>query len=183
MASFADLFSAVGALAAVGAVIYAKGAVERARAATAVAEAALRYQVLLPLSQEYRSPAMLYAIRSLWSFARDHSSNLTVAYTRRLESDEAAVQALERAKRIEYVATTLDNQRRLVSQLYQFLGSLYDEGGHLRKLIYGYWMRADLQIIPDVIIPMKLRLGQIWPIRLLGSCWIGCAACMTTAQR
>ena len=153
------LFTALGALAAVAAAIYTKHSVERARAAAAIAEAALRYQVLLPLAQEYRSPAMLYAVRTLWSFARENSSNLAHAYTLQLKKDEAAIQALEPTQRIEHLAMTLDNQRRTVSQLYQFLAALSDEGGHLRKVIYGYWVRSDLQIIPDVLIPMELALG------------------------
>lgn len=140
---------------------YASKAIERSKAAERIAEASLRYQVLLPVAIEYRSAEMHLAIRTLWDFARMHTGNLAEAYKARLAIDREQMERLPAHERVRHLQTTLDYQRRQVSQLYAFLTSVHDDGGHMRKVIYTHWTRSDLQIIPDVLVPMEVALGEV----------------------
>ena len=139
--------------------IYAGRAVERARAAEKLAEAALRFQVLLPALLEYRTAEMLVAIRSLWHFARANPTNLQDAYKAQLDEDSRHLAELKGQEHLEYMRGTIDFYRRQVSQFYGFLTSVHDEGGMQRKWLYTHWNRSDLAIIPDVIVPMEQALG------------------------
>ena len=65
------------------------------------------------------------------------------------------------SEQLEYLRGTIDFHRRHVSQFYGFLTSVYDEGGMQRKWIYTHWSRSDLQILPDVIVPMEQALGAV----------------------
>ena len=152
-----SIFSMIGTAAAA---VYANHAVERARAAGQIAEASLRFQVLLPALFEYRSAEMLVAIRSLWDFARAHQNDVAEAYRAQRESDHQQLANLRGDDHLNYLRGTLDFHRRQVSQFYGFLTSVYDEGGLQRKWIYTHWNRSDLKIIPEVIVPMEIALGQ-----------------------
>jgi hypothetical protein len=140
--------------------VYAARAVERSRAASQIAEASLRFQVLLPALFEYRSAEMLVAIRALWEFARAHPNDLAGAFKAQRERDQQHLATLKGNEQLAFLRTTLDYHRRQVSQFYGFLTSVYDEGGSQRKWIYTHWGRSDLKIIPEVIVPMEKALGQ-----------------------
>ena len=139
---------------------YAARAVERARAANQIAEASLRFQVLLPALFEYRSVEMLVAIRSLWDFAREHPNDIAEAYRSRREQDLCDLAGLKGDEHVNYLRATVDFHRRQVSQFYGFLTSVFDEGGSQRKWIYTHWGKSDLEIIPRVIVPMERALGE-----------------------
>ena len=151
--------SILSMLGTAAAAIYANRAVERARAASKIAEAALRFQVLMPALLEYRSAEMLVAIRALWDFARAHPNDIAEAYQAQRVIDHQHLANLMGNEHLDYLRGTLDFHRRQVSQFYGFLTSVYDEGGMQRKWLYTHWGRADLQIIPDVIVPMEKALG------------------------
>ena len=142
-----------------GAAVYAGRAIERARAAEKIAEASLRFQVLLPALMEYRTAEMLVSIRTLWAFARANRGDLQGAYRAQYEIDSAHLAELRGQAHLDYLRGTLDFHRRQVSQFYGFLTSVYDEGGAQRKWIYTHWGRSDLQIIPDIIVPLEKELG------------------------
>ena len=152
-----SILSMIGTAAAA---VYANRAVERARAASQIAEAALRFQVLLPVLFEYRSAEMLVAIRSLWDFSRAHPNDISEAYRTEREKDHQHLANLKGDDHLTYLRGTLDFHRRQVSQFYGFLTSVYDEGGMQRKWLYKHWSRDDLKIIPEVVVPMEKALGQ-----------------------
>jgi len=147
--------SILSLLAAVGSAVYAGRSNAVAQAALRTSEVALQYQVLLPTLFEYRTADMLMAIRSLWSFAREHPSDLEVAFATRRAKDYAELEQMEPTKRSDHLRTTLDYKRRIVSQFYGILTSVHQQGGLQRKFIYTHWSKSDLQIIPDVLIPME----------------------------
>ena len=147
-------------IAAAAAAVHAGRAAERGRAANQIAEASLRFQVLLPALFEYRSAEMLVAIRSLWAFAREHPSNVGEAYKSQSERDSHQLAALKGHEHLNYLRSTIDFHRRQVSQFYGFLTSVYDEGGNQRKWIYTHWSKSDLEIILKAIVPMEIALGQ-----------------------
>jgi len=165
-----SILSMIGTAAAA---VYAARALERSRTASQIAEASLRFQVLLPALFEYRSAEMLVAIRALWDFARAHPNELAEAFKAQRERDHQHLATLKGDEHLDYLRTTLDYYRRQVSQFYGFLTSVYDEGGSQRKWIYTHWSRSDLKIIPEVIIPMEKALGQT----------IGTPASSTTPDR
>jgi len=104
---------------------------------------------------------MMAALRSLRSFAKAHPNDRSDAYRLQVELDEQHLASLTGREHLEYLRGTIDFDRRLVSQFYAFLTSVYDEGGMQRKWLYTHWSRSDLQIIPDIIIPMEQALGVV----------------------
>ncbi len=152
--------SVLSFIGAAGAAVYARHAVKTARTANQIAEASLRFQVLLPALFEYRSAEMLVAIRSLWDFASEHPNEIGESFQSRREEDRIRLATLNGNDHLGYLRTTLDFHRRQVTQFYGFLTSVYDEGGIQRKWIYTHWSKSDLKIIPEVLVPMEKALGQ-----------------------
>jgi hypothetical protein len=155
-----SMVSAISTVAAIVAIIYARRTVSMARAANQIAQGSYRFQVLLPALSEYRSAEMLMAVRSLWNFSRNHPTDIEEAYRARRAKDLETLDTLRGDEQLSHLRTTLDFQRRLVSQFYAFLTSVYDEGSHQRKWIYTHWGKSDLEIIPKVIAPMERALGE-----------------------
>jgi hypothetical protein len=155
------ILTAISTSAAVVALVQSKRAGEKARAANRVAEAAVRFQVLLPALFEYRSADMFIAVRALWDFWRAHPSNIKQAYIAQWERDSSRLRSLQGDDHLKFLRGTIDFHRRHVSQFYSFLTSVYDEGGDQRKWIYTHWGRADLEIIPNVIVPMETALREV----------------------
>ncbi len=158
--SLLEILTLLSVIAAAAAAVYAGRAVERAHAANQIAEASLRFQVLLPALFDYRSAEMLIAIRSLWAFAREHSNNVGEAYKSQCERDSHDLAGLKGDEHVSHLRSTIDFHRRQVSQFYGLLTSVYDEGGIQRKWIYTHWSKSDLEIIPKAIVPMEIALGQ-----------------------
>ena len=52
----------------------------------------------------------------------------------------------------------LHYQRRLVSGFYFYLLVAFESGVVDPKVIYMYWTRKDLEIIPEIIIPIEREL-------------------------
>jgi hypothetical protein len=147
-------------IAAAGAAIYAGKAIERATAANKISEASLRFQVLVPALTEYMSAEMYIAIGQLWSFYKIDPATLQERYKRQRITDAQAGSELLGADYVEFTKGTIDYSRRKIGQFYGMLTSIYDEGGSQRKWIYTYWRKRELQIIPNIIIPLEEALSE-----------------------
>jgi hypothetical protein len=147
-------------VAAAGSAVYAGKALERATAANKISDASLRFQVLVPALTEYMSADMYIAIGKLWSFYKADPGTLQQRYMVQLAADAQSASALSGAAYVDFTRTTVDYSRRKVGQFYGMLTSIYDEGGSQRKWIYTYWRKRELQILPDILIPLEEALAQ-----------------------
>jgi hypothetical protein len=99
---------------------------------------------------------MLLAVGTLWRLPRQHSDRFTDVC---LESWRAEQQRIVgRTPPTEQIAATvasLHHQRRTVSLFYNLLAGLYELRVFPRRVIYRYWTRTDLQIIPEILIPLE----------------------------
>jgi hypothetical protein len=123
----------------------------------------LIYQVLVNLQMEYRSPEMQYAIMRLWDFYKECNKDeetLMKKYGKKYD-DEKNWLKKQKEKPIEALKTTLDHQRRLVSQFYGHLAALYTNKIIPPDVIFATWSEKDLRIIPKIIIPMENKLLEI----------------------
>jgi hypothetical protein len=146
-------------IAAAGAALYARIALEKSQKANDISAAALRFQVLVPALTDYMSADMYIAIGSLWNFYKVDPDTLADRFVKQRNSDQLKADALAPAQRMEFIKTTVDYHRRQVGQFYGLLTSIHDEGGHQRKWLYTYWRKRELQIIPKIIIPLEAALA------------------------
>lgn len=163
MSAFETITLFVSVLSAVAAAVaawYAIRAVGRAEAANKIAEASLRYDVLVPALQDYRSPEMFIAIRSLWEFFEEDPLTLAQRFTDRRSMERKSLETLPLEDRSIFTLSTIDFQRRQVSHFYGLLTMMYDEGGFQRKWLYTYWSKSELKIIPEILIPLENALTQ-----------------------
>jgi len=113
------LIACLSALAGVAAAAFAASACLSAKRA-------LLHQTLVDIQNDYRSAEMLFAVRTLWQFYRQHGKGRFVdEYEKMRLGEEEWVLAQEKHKRIEYERATLHFQRRMVSHFYQHLATLY----------------------------------------------------------
>jgi hypothetical protein len=130
------------------------------------------YQSLLSLQKDYRSPQMLYAVRTLWDFYREHGKEKFVEKYEEIRNEERIwITNIDKQKRIEAEQSTLHYQRRLVSQFYNQLATLYVNGVLPKDIVYRNWPEADLRIIPEILIPIENKLCEVLhqpPLPLLG---------------
>lgn len=150
----------IGLLVAILSSIYAGRGVRIARDALRSAEKTRMHQVLLDVLFEYRSAEMLLAIRTLWSFYKEHKENLGEAYNLVRHREENEISNLEPELKLQRERTTLHHQRRLVGKYYSLLAGLYELDVIPRKTLYTYWNKKDLEIIPKIIIPMEKALAK-----------------------
>lgn len=119
------------------------------------------HEALLDVQKDYRSPQMLYAVRTLWDFYREHKEKLVETYEEIRNEEERWVSSLDRQERIKAEEHTLHHQRRLVSHFYQHLASLYLSKILPRDILYRNWSEPDLRIIPQILIPIENKLREV----------------------
>jgi hypothetical protein len=121
----------------------------------------LIHQSLLSLQKDYLSPQMLYAVSTLWDFYREHGKEKFIEKYEKIRAEERKwILARDKEKWIEAVQTTLHYQRRLVSQFYNQLATLYINDVLPKNIVYGNWSEADLRIIPEILIPIENKLRE-----------------------
>ncbi len=101
-------------------------------------------QSIIPLLMEYRSKEMLEAVGALWEFRRKNDKHMVDAYEKQYRKN-----------------VKLHHQRRLVSQYYGILSGLYSFGIIPQNVLFAYWSKKDLRIIPEVIIPIEIKLEAL----------------------
>jgi len=120
------------------------------------------YRLLADIRKDYLSPQMHYAVKTLWQFYREHQENFVERYEEIRQEDEKRISSLEERQRVEAEQSTLHYQRRLVSHFYQYVAALYANNKRLlRGIIFKTWTEEDLRIIPNIIIPIEIKLGQV----------------------
>jgi hypothetical protein len=152
--------SFLAAAAAGAAAIYAGRANEKAASANNIATSSLRFQVLVPALTEYRTAEMHFAVRNLWHFYKEDPETLIARFQKKFLEDEKRAAELGPEKASEFLRTTINFQRRQVSQFYGLLTSIYDEGGDQRKWLYTYWQERELRIIPLILVPLTAALAE-----------------------
>lgn len=153
----------VGLLVAIFSALYARRGVKIAKIAKEALssrEKARIHQALADLLFEYRSAQMLLAIHTLWSFYDEHKENLRDAYNDIRHKEESEISKLVPELRLEREKTTLHYQRRVVGEFYSLLAGLYELQIIPAKILYSYWNKSDLRIIPLIIIPIGRALSK-----------------------
>lgn len=127
-----------------------------------IAKRTMIHQVLLDVQKDYRSPQMLYAVRTCWEFYGKQGRKKFVEKYEEIRNEEQRwILSLDKQKRIEAEQSTLHYQRRLVSHFYQHLASLYVNKILPKKIVYSIWSETDLRIIPEVLIPIENKLREV----------------------
>jgi hypothetical protein len=111
---------------------------------------------------EYRSVEMFAAVKHLWGFHKEYGDNLVKEYERIRRADEVRIASLPEHERLESEKLTLHYRRQLVSRFYQFLSGLVNECVVPREMIYRYWNRGALRIIPEVLEPIEWSLDSAY---------------------
>lgn len=135
-------------------------AADKARAANAIAESALRFQVLVPALTDYMSAEMYIAISNLWAFYQLDPNTLVDRYNEQRNSDDQVSQNLASGERVEFIKSTINFHRRRVGQFYGMLTAIYDDGDLQKEWLYKFWRKRELQILPRIIIPLEHALAQ-----------------------
>lgn len=166
----ADLITAISALAAIIAAVVTYYLYT-------ITKRNLVYQVLVKLQMEYRSPEMQYALwilRGLYDEVNKDEETLMEKYAEKYHEEKKMLQKVQKnyykktkmhgnpqEKPIDTLKTTLDHQRRLVSQFYHHLAVLTVNNIVPKDIIYKIWDEEDLRIIPEILIPMHKKLREI----------------------
>ena len=104
---------------------------------------------------------MHHAVKTLWQFYREHQENFIERYEEIRQEDEKRISSLEERRRVEAEQTTLHYQRRLVSHFYQYVAALRANGVLPKGIVYKTWSEEDLRIIPNIIIPIEIKLREV----------------------
>jgi len=118
------------------------------------------HQVLNDLLFDYRSPDMLLAVNNLWQFYHDKKDEMCKEYEILRKYTERDYINTKWEDKIGFVRSSLHFQRRYVSQFYAYLAGIYELKIVPRKLLHSYWSKADLRIIPDIIIPIEKSMSK-----------------------
>jgi len=117
----------------------------------------LKFQVLYELQKDYRSGQMMSAIATLREFDRycdSNKLNLKDEFLKRFQSEGEQV---AKGKKIE---TTLNYKRRLVTNFYIYLASLYANKILPPELIFDLWLPSDFEMFDKFLIPLHQTLDE-----------------------
>jgi hypothetical protein len=113
------------------------------------------HQTLAALHQDYRSAEMLLAVGTLWRLRREHSEDFGDVYLQLWKAEQDSISGKPAEEQLEATTASLHHRRRTVSLFYNLLAGLYELRVFPRKVIYRYWTRTDLGIIPEIVIPLE----------------------------
>ncbi|MBI2839755.1 MAG: hypothetical protein HYX75_15695 [Acidobacteria bacterium] len=118
-------------------------------------------QALMSILLEYRSAEMMDAVKTLWEFRRPHpGESMATEYEEVRKKDDIAWRNADPAARLALIAGTLHYKRRLVSHFYAYLAHLVDLKILPTKVFHKSWAKADLEVIPQVLVPLERALGS-----------------------
>jgi hypothetical protein len=112
----------------------------------------LRQQSFADLEKEYRTPLMGGIIDSLWSMYKECHENIEEMikrYKKDWERNRGSIGTLDDLN------NNLHLQRRLISQFFHQMADLYLNKALPPKMIFRIWSNKDLDIIPEIIIPIE----------------------------
>lgn len=116
--------------------------------------------VLFELLEQFRSAEMMLAVITLWRFRYDHGDQLVQAYLETWRKDDERIAKLPAEQQVEAMRGTLHYRRRIVKEFYNSLAGLYELKVLPGKVIYTYWSAAELNIIPEILIPLETAVAR-----------------------
>jgi hypothetical protein len=122
------------------------------------------HHVIEDIRKDYRSPEMHHAVKTLWEFYKDcktKGEDFVIKYLQILKDDNDRLSRLEGHEKLKAERDTLHYQRRLVSHFYQYVAALYVNKILPGDVIFKTWIEDDLRIIPNIIIPIEIKLPEI----------------------
>ncbi len=135
------------------------------------AEKVKTYQFLTDIISNYSSAEMLLAVRTLWEFHREIKKRLEDTIKKELlekalweeydkirKQDECEIKLQQPERRLAREKTTLHHYRRIVSNFYELLAGIHKEEVIKKEIIFNYWNKENLSIIPKIIIPIEVPL-------------------------
>ena len=125
-----------------------------------------QFQAMSDIFSEYRKPEMKYAVNVLWNFYRDECKSkkdlLIENYNKVREQDKEKEKNIDIKERFIFAKNTLDYQRRLLSLFYLHFAVLNKKKIITDDFAFNTWHLRDLEIIPEVLFPMELRLAELY---------------------
>jgi hypothetical protein len=118
------------------------------------------HHVLIATRQQYGSAEMMLALVTLWRFRREHGDRFVEVYLERWRADEDRIAKLPPAEQLDAMRGTLHYQRRLVKEFYNSVAGLYELELLPKETLYAYWSKAELAIIPEILIPLEKAVAQ-----------------------
>lgn len=119
----------------------------------------LSHQIIHNLLMEYRTVHMLAAIQRLYDlkdFCTEKHKYIKSMYEIEVREEKAEYEELKGNDRINYLATSINHQRRLVSHFYYLLKHAIESKMVYEKDVFTFWKSGDLSIIPEILIPIGL---------------------------
>jgi hypothetical protein len=152
--------SLVGTVVAVACAIIAWASALYARRTWSTSRDAMAQQAIMSILLEYRSAEVMDAVKTLWEFRRSHIGGAMAAeYEEVRKRDDAAWRDANPAARLALIPGTLHYKRRVVSHFYAYLAHLVDLKILPKVAFYKSWSKEDLEIIPQVLVPLEKALG------------------------
>lgn len=122
------------------------------------------YKALLDAKKDYRSPEMMTAVMILYDLYRKYGKDecrLKMEYSRILEEDNKKIEQENWYKsKFNLIKGSLSYQRRLVLTFYFHLYDLYKHNILPKEMIFGYFHKDNLSIIPKILIPIHMEQGK-----------------------
>lgn len=121
-----------------------------------------RYRVLFDLVAAYKTPEMYQAVARLWEFYRLYPDpgRLTDFYLQTKKSDMVALDALPLERKADATRGSLHYQRWIVSKFYFLLAGVHYLDVIPSDLMYLFWSKSDLEVVPKLLIPIETALAK-----------------------
>lgn len=126
-----------------------------------------KFQILLDLQKEYRSPEFYNAVMSMWSYYEaggaseaERASTWVNRYMTAYDQHRALLLGSKESDRLSIIRDSLDNQRRLLSHFFSQMGVMYCSSTLPRHLLFEQWSAGTLSIVPRLLIPIENALRE-----------------------
>jgi len=132
-----------------------------------ISKKTMRHQALLDVKKDYRSPEIMVALYILWNLYKEEcnedENKLVKKYTNQVNNEKKIINKEKKDfnKKKELIENSLSNQRRLVVTFYFHLYDLYKHKILSEDMIFGYWRKDTLEIIPKILAHLVMAQAKI----------------------
>lgn len=118
------------------------------------------HEVLLGVLRDYRSAEMLQAVTSLWAFQKNHGEKFVAKYVSDWKQDEHDIPLKPTKEQLSAIQASIHYKRRLVASFYNTVAGMHELKIIPSNVLFTYWSRDDLKIIPEIIIPLSKAISR-----------------------
>lgn len=153
LSTISDSANIIMAAVAIYAGYYAKCAYDKSKQT-------FRHELMNDFFREYRSNEIGQSVKVMWDFWRTCGGSVEKFNDPIVKNKIVSKYGRHYDSKASSKVNSLHNHRRRISNFFQNIAILVEDDKEMKEIIYEVWYKRDLQIIPEIIVPIEMECLQ-----------------------